>query len=150
MLIFDLLDFSRQNFKRTNLSSRYHLSCLYFTCVKHDNRDCKCTAVAKNHFTTMNYFACRVLDAKTGAIHELFSSVECKGITGTDQRRYILDILRSTPVDLNFVPLQVRHRHHVRPTGGCADDDEVVLCEEGDSESARYEPVRSCVHATEY
>ena len=94
----------------------------------------------------MNYFAFRVLDAKTGAIHELFSSVECKGITGTDQRRYILDILRSTPVDLNFVPLQLRHGHHVRPTGGCADDDEVVLCEEGDSESPRYEPVSCQCH----
>lgn len=85
---------------------------------------------------------CRVLDAKTGAVHELFSSVECKGITGTDQRRYILDILRSTPVDLNFVPLQVRHRHHLMPTGSLRgqqqDDEEVVLCEEGDSETPRY------------
>lgn len=86
------------------------------------------------------FLTCRVLDSKTGAVHELFSSVECKGITGTDQRRYILDILRSTPVDLNFVPLQVRHRHHLRPSGGCnsEDDEELVVCEEGNSETPRY------------
>ncbi|XP_069070793.1 clustered mitochondria protein homolog isoform X2 [Pleurodeles waltl] len=35
----------------------------------------------------------------------LCSSVECKGIVGNDGRHYILDLLRTFPPDLNFLPL---------------------------------------------
>lgn len=36
---------------------------------------------------------------------ELCSSVECKGIIGNDGRHYILDLLRTFPPDLNFLPV---------------------------------------------
>ncbi|XP_064460809.1 clustered mitochondria protein homolog [Ornithodoros turicata] len=36
---------------------------------------------------------------------ELCSSVECKGIVGNDNRRYILDLLRTFPPDVNFLVL---------------------------------------------
>ncbi|KAI1894016.1 hypothetical protein AGOR_G00129650 [Albula goreensis] len=37
---------------------------------------------------------------------ELCSSVECKGIMGNDGRHYILDLLRTFPPDLNFLPVE--------------------------------------------
>ncbi|KAM4700191.1 clustered mitochondria protein homolog isoform 2-T2 [Discoglossus pictus] len=37
---------------------------------------------------------------------ELCSSVECKGIIGNDGRHYILDLLRTFPPDLNFLPIE--------------------------------------------
>ncbi|XP_060704009.1 clustered mitochondria protein homolog isoform X2 [Hemiscyllium ocellatum] len=37
---------------------------------------------------------------------ELCSSVECKGIIGNDSRHYILDLLRTFPPDLNFLPVK--------------------------------------------
>ncbi|XP_077168430.1 clustered mitochondria protein homolog isoform X2 [Paroedura picta] len=37
---------------------------------------------------------------------ELCSSVECKGIVGNDGRHYILDLLRTFPPDLNFLPVE--------------------------------------------
>uniref|UniRef100_A0A8C8ELP9 Clustered mitochondria protein homolog n=1 Tax=Oncorhynchus tshawytscha TaxID=74940 RepID=A0A8C8ELP9_ONCTS len=37
---------------------------------------------------------------------ELCSSVECKGIIGNDGRHYILDLLRTFPPDLNFLPVE--------------------------------------------
>ncbi|KAJ8280968.1 hypothetical protein GJAV_G00061600 [Gymnothorax javanicus] len=37
---------------------------------------------------------------------ELCSSVECKGIVGNDSRHYILDLLRTFPPDLNFLPIE--------------------------------------------
>ncbi|VEN54578.1 unnamed protein product [Callosobruchus maculatus] len=37
---------------------------------------------------------------------ELCSSVECKGIIGNDGRHYILDLLRTFPPDVNFLPLE--------------------------------------------
>ncbi|KAL1475529.1 hypothetical protein MTO96_037225 [Rhipicephalus appendiculatus] len=36
---------------------------------------------------------------------ELCSSVECKGITGNDNRHYILDLLRTFPPDVNYLIL---------------------------------------------
>ncbi|XP_063769256.1 clustered mitochondria protein homolog isoform X2 [Pseudophryne corroboree] len=36
----------------------------------------------------------------------LCSSVECKGIVGNDGRHYILDLLRTFPSDVNFLPLK--------------------------------------------
>ncbi|RWS27357.1 hypothetical protein B4U80_02506, partial [Leptotrombidium deliense] len=38
---------------------------------------------------------------------EICSSVECKGIIGNDGRHYILDLLRTFPPDVNFVPLDL-------------------------------------------
>ena len=46
---------------------------------------------------------CRVLNEKDEAV-ELFSSVECKGIIGNDNRHYVLDLLRTFPPDANFLP----------------------------------------------
>lgn len=37
---------------------------------------------------------------------ELCSSVECKGIIGNDGRHYILDLLRTFPPDVNFLPIE--------------------------------------------
>ncbi|XP_072548105.1 clustered mitochondria protein homolog isoform X3 [Salminus brasiliensis] len=46
-----------------------------------------------------------VLNEKDAAV-ELCSSVECKGIIGNDGRHYILDLLRTFPPDLNFLPVE--------------------------------------------
>ncbi|XP_059389031.1 clustered mitochondria protein homolog isoform X2 [Carassius carassius] len=46
-----------------------------------------------------------VLNEKDTAV-ELCSSVECKGIIGNDGRHYILDLLRTFPPDLNFLPVE--------------------------------------------
>ncbi|XP_029027356.1 clustered mitochondria protein homolog isoform X2 [Betta splendens] len=46
----------------------------------------------------------KVLNEKNDAV-ELCSSVECKGIIGNDGRHYILDLLRTFPPDLNFLPV---------------------------------------------
>ena len=40
---------------------------------------------------------------------ELLSAVECKGIVGNDGRHYLLDLLRMTPPDLNYLPVDVEH-----------------------------------------
>lgn len=45
-----------------------------------------------------------VLNDKNDTV-ELCSSVECKGIIGNDGRHYILDLLRTFPPDLNFLPV---------------------------------------------
>uniref|UniRef100_A0A8P4KPQ9 Clustered mitochondria protein homolog n=1 Tax=Dicentrarchus labrax TaxID=13489 RepID=A0A8P4KPQ9_DICLA len=45
-----------------------------------------------------------VLNEKNETV-ELCSSVECKGIIGNDGRHYILDLLRTFPPDLNFLPV---------------------------------------------
>ncbi|KAM6932599.1 clustered mitochondria protein homolog isoform 3-T3 [Lycodopsis pacificus] len=45
-----------------------------------------------------------VLNEKSESV-ELCSSVECKGIIGNDGRHYILDLLRTFPPDLNFLPV---------------------------------------------
>ncbi|KAH9512922.1 hypothetical protein Btru_037008 [Bulinus truncatus] len=47
----------------------------------------------------------KVLNDK-GEIVELYSSVECKGIIGNDQRHYILDLLRTFPPDANYLPVE--------------------------------------------
>ncbi|KAI8739324.1 clustered mitochondria protein [Biomphalaria glabrata] len=44
----------------------------------------------------------KVLNDKGEAV-ELYSSVECKGIIGNDQRHYILDLLRTFPPDANYL-----------------------------------------------
>ncbi|XP_062241453.1 clustered mitochondria protein homolog isoform X1 [Platichthys flesus] len=45
-----------------------------------------------------------VLNEKDESV-DLCSSVECKGIIGNDGRHYILDLLRTFPPDLNFLPV---------------------------------------------
>uniref|UniRef100_A0ABD2XNR3 Clustered mitochondria protein homolog n=1 Tax=Trichogramma kaykai TaxID=54128 RepID=A0ABD2XNR3_9HYME len=37
---------------------------------------------------------------------ELCSSVECKGIIGNDSRHYVLDLLRTSPPDVNFLKIE--------------------------------------------
>lgn len=44
-----------------------------------------------------------VLNEKEDPV-ELCSSVECKGIIGNDGRHYILDLLRTFPPDINYLP----------------------------------------------
>ncbi|XP_051521359.1 clustered mitochondria protein homolog isoform X3 [Myxocyprinus asiaticus] len=46
-----------------------------------------------------------VLNEKDAPV-DLCSSVECKGIIGNDGRHYILDLLRTFPPDLNFLPVE--------------------------------------------
>ncbi|GAB1604633.1 clustered mitochondria protein homolog [Argonauta hians] len=46
----------------------------------------------------------KVVNSKDEQI-ELYSSVECKGIIGNDQRHYVLDLLRTFPPDVNFLPV---------------------------------------------
>lgn len=46
----------------------------------------------------------KVID-KLGEEVLIMSSVECKGIVGNDGRHYILDLLRTFPPDLNFLPV---------------------------------------------
>ncbi|KAI8801046.1 clustered mitochondria-domain-containing protein [Cladochytrium replicatum] len=43
-----------------------------------------------------------VADAK-GVAHKLYSSVEVKGIVGDDRRKYLLDLYRMAPVDVEFL-----------------------------------------------
>lgn len=40
---------------------------------------------------------------KEGKKHELEASVETKGLLGTDGRRYVLDLYRITPLDINWI-----------------------------------------------
>ncbi|XP_060085603.1 clustered mitochondria protein homolog [Ylistrum balloti] len=46
----------------------------------------------------------KVVDEKGEEI-ELFTSLECKGIIGNDRRYYVLDLLRTSPPDVNFLPV---------------------------------------------
>ncbi|PPD71656.1 hypothetical protein GOBAR_DD31451 [Gossypium barbadense] len=43
-----------------------------------------------------------VLDA-SGNVFKLAAPVECKGIVGSDDRHYLLDLMRATPRDANFI-----------------------------------------------
>ncbi|GFS12676.1 clustered mitochondria protein homolog [Elysia marginata] len=47
----------------------------------------------------------KVLNSEGEAV-ELYSSIECKGIIGNDQRHYILDLLRTFPPDANYLPVE--------------------------------------------
>lgn len=38
---------------------------------------------------------------------ELFTSLECKGIIGNDRRYYVLDLLRTSPPDVNYLPVEM-------------------------------------------
>jgi hypothetical protein len=44
------------------------------------------------------------IKTEKGDIVELLTAVECKGIIGNDGRHYLLDLLRMTPPDLNYLP----------------------------------------------
>lgn len=46
----------------------------------------------------------KVVNSKNEEV-ELYSSVECKGIVGNDGRHYILDLLRTFPPDVHFLPV---------------------------------------------
>lgn len=47
----------------------------------------------------------KVLNDKEEEV-ELYSSIECKGIVGNDQRHYVLDLLRTFPPDVNYMPVE--------------------------------------------
>ncbi|KAK3710501.1 hypothetical protein RRG08_021316 [Elysia crispata] len=47
----------------------------------------------------------KVLNSEEESV-ELYSSIECKGIIGNDQRHYILDLLRTFPPDANYLPVE--------------------------------------------
>lgn len=44
-------------------------------------------------------------------VHTINSSSECKGILGTDERFYVLDLIRTTPMDANFAHPDVLNEH---------------------------------------
>ncbi|KAL5207899.1 hypothetical protein ABZP36_032334 [Zizania latifolia] len=50
-----------------------------------------------------------VLDGSGNPV-KLAATVECKGIVGSDDRHYILDLMRVTPRDSNYIGLQHRFR----------------------------------------
>ncbi|KAJ2767065.1 Intracellular distribution of mitochondria, partial [Coemansia nantahalensis] len=50
----------------------------------------------------LHFGAHTVADAE-GAEHTLYTSIDVKGLTGTDGRRYLLDLYRMTPVDVEFL-----------------------------------------------
>lgn len=39
---------------------------------------------------------------ESGEVHKIGASIEIKGIRGTDRRKYMLDLMRLSPRDLNF------------------------------------------------
>nr|XP_006816525.1 PREDICTED: LOW QUALITY PROTEIN: clustered mitochondria protein homolog [Saccoglossus kowalevskii] len=47
----------------------------------------------------------KVLNEKNELV-ELYSSIECKGIKGNDGRYYILDLLRTFPPDIHYLPME--------------------------------------------
>ncbi|KII72039.1 Clustered mitochondria protein [Thelohanellus kitauei] len=50
---------------------------------------------------------CKYLDS-LGAEHELYTSIETKGIVGTDGRKYLLDLFRIFPPDPTFMPNEAK------------------------------------------
>jgi len=50
----------------------------------------------------IKYLIFRVINHE-GETIELYSSADCKGIVGNDGRLYILDLLRTFPVDINYI-----------------------------------------------
>ncbi|XP_063853369.1 LOW QUALITY PROTEIN: clustered mitochondria protein homolog [Scylla paramamosain] len=69
------------------------------TVVSHD----KYLELLRSAGQTLKVLPHSVLNDK-GQEVELCSSVECKGIIGNDGRHYILDLLRTFPPDINFLP----------------------------------------------
>ncbi|KAK7087364.1 clustered mitochondria protein homolog [Littorina saxatilis] len=59
----------------------------------------------QNTASQLKIRAHKVLNSKNEEI-ELLSSIECKGIVGNDQRHYILDLLRTFPPDVNYLPVE--------------------------------------------
>jgi protein TIF31 len=45
---------------------------------------------------------CSFVDGE-GKNHEIWGSIDVKGIQGTDKRKYLLDLVRLTPRDANFL-----------------------------------------------
>lgn len=54
---------------------------------------------------------------KDGEVHTLHSSSECKGIAGIDGRFYVLDLIRTTPIDTNFAASQHLDAEDVKRRG---------------------------------
>ncbi|CAF1270031.1 unnamed protein product [Rotaria sordida] len=54
--------------------------------------------------STMLKIKPHTIKTEKGDSIELLTAVECKGIVGNDGRHYLLDLLRMTPSDLNYLP----------------------------------------------
>ncbi|CAF3605331.1 unnamed protein product [Rotaria sp. Silwood1] len=59
--------------------------------------------------STMLKIKPHTIKTEKGDSIELLTAVECKGIIGNDGRHYLLDLLRMTPPDLNYLPVDVEH-----------------------------------------
>ncbi|CAF4107604.1 unnamed protein product [Rotaria sp. Silwood2] len=59
--------------------------------------------------STMLKIKPHTIKTEKGDSIELLTAVECKGIVGNDGRHYLLDLLRMTPPDLNYLPVDVEH-----------------------------------------
>mmetsp|Transcript_2830 Transcript_2830/g.8459 ORF Transcript_2830/g.8459 Transcript_2830/m.8459 type:complete len:1154 (-) Transcript_2830:1358-4819(-) len=53
-----------------------------------------------------------------GEVHTLHSSAECKGIAGVDGRYYVLDLIRTTPIDTNFADPDFLEESDAKARGG--------------------------------
>lgn len=53
----------------------------------------------------LKIFPHKVLSDKGDEV-ELYTSLECKGIIGNDKRHYVLDLLRTFPPDINYLPIE--------------------------------------------
>lgn len=47
------------------------------------------------------------IQTEKGDVVDLLTAVECKGIVGNDGRHYLLDLLRMTPPDLNYLSSKI-------------------------------------------
>ncbi|CAF1421234.1 unnamed protein product [Adineta ricciae] len=59
--------------------------------------------------STMLKIKPHAVKTEKGEVVDLLTAVECKGIVGNDGRHYLLDLLRMTPPDLNYLPVDVEH-----------------------------------------
>ncbi|CAF3862709.1 unnamed protein product, partial [Rotaria sordida] len=59
--------------------------------------------------STMLKIKPHTIKTEKGDSIELLTAVECKGIVGNDGRHYLLDLLRMTPSDLNYLPVDIEH-----------------------------------------
>jgi len=78
-----------------------------------------------------------IKDAKMESI-KLESSIECKGILGNDKRHYILDLQKSFPPDVNFLPPHEGEYEEPKSDNKDSDKIEVVETEESKEQKRKY------------
>merc|ERR1712096_237233 len=78
-----------------------------------------------------------IKDAKMESI-KLESSIECKGILGNDKRHYILDLQKSFPPDVNFLPPHEGEYEEPKSDKQDSDKVEVVELEESKEQKRKY------------